>query len=250
MIQSLQRAFSILELLDRDTSGSEGLGPQEIANHVGLKFPTTHNFLKSLVELGYLERVPDAARYRIAGKLIHLGATRSRVQMLRQCGEAEIRRLWTQFRETVSLDLETNLMREGICVAESNRELRVVQRQRHGEFYPYPVGRVLLSGMSPDRLQAFVDQNGFPKDKWNGIDTRHTLNQALKIIRHDQVEVKRNLQIGAAAIAVPIEGLDESLNAALCLVLPLVRLDDAKCAEIVGALHESAEAIAQRVREM
>jgi len=243
VIQSLQRAFTILELLDRESPGDEGMGAQDVANRVGLKFPTAHNFLKSLVELGYLERVPENGRYRVSAKLGRLGNTGRRIRSLEVAGEAEIQRLAAEFRETVSLSLELDFRRESLVVAESDQELRAVQRRHDDQFYRYPVGRVHLSRMAPERLNPYVERNGLPGDDWGGIDTRKRLDRALAEIRRDGCAVKRNPQVGAAAVSVPILGVEDELNAALCLVLPLIRFNEAKCREIVTALQGTAETI-------
>lgn len=243
MIQSLQRAFAILELIDREGAGDDGMSAQEVANRVGLKYPTTHNFLKSLVALGYLERVLDTGKYRVSAKLGRLGKSGARVKALETAGEKEIQRLARAFGETVSLSLEVDFMRHSLVIAESSQELRVVQRRRNDQFFPYPVGRVHLSRMSPDRLHTYVERNGLPGADWDGIDARDRLDAALAKIRRDGCAAKRNPQVGAAAISVPILGLADELNAALCLVLPLTRFNATKCREIVAALQKAAENI-------
>jgi DNA-binding IclR family transcriptional regulator len=249
MIQSLERGFAILELIDRSDPSGEGMGAQDVATETGLKFPTAHNFLKSLVELGYLERVPENGRYRIAARLRRLGNRQHRLQRLRDVASGEIERLAERFRETVSLSLEVDFQREGLVLAESTQDLRVVQRHRDSAFYPYPVGRVHLSHMSPARLEQFVAARGLPTGEWPGVETREQLDRALATIRANGCEVKHNHEIGAAAIAVPVHDLEPELNAALCLVLPLLRLDDAKCHEIVTALQESAQRITTAMQE-
>jgi len=249
MIQSLARGFAILEILDRESPGDEGMGAQEAANRAGLKFPTAHNFLKSLVELGYLERVPGNANYRVSGRLARLGNVGARVRALETVGRREIERLAERHRETVSLSVEMDFQRHRLVIAESDQELRVVQRRRDDQFYRYPVGRVHLSRVPPERLRAYVERTGFPGDDWDGIASMAELEEALGKIRREGCAVKRNPKVGAAAISVPITGLECDLNAALCLVLPLTRFSAAKCREIVAALKESAEAIAQTMTE-
>ena len=249
MIQSLERAFAILSLLDRDDPDGQGLGAQEIANEMGLKFPTTHNFLKSLVGLGYLERVPENSRYRLSPKLGRLGNRRTRVKALEAAATKEIEHLAETFRETVSLSLEVDFQRQGLVLVESTQDLRVVQRQGDGTFYPYPVGRVHLSRLSPKRLDLFVEQRGLPTGEWPGVETRQELDAALAKIRHEGSEVKRNQKLGAAALAAPVLGLKEELNAALCLVLPLSRLNAATCRRIIVALQESAQRITTAMQE-
>lgn len=249
MIQSLERAFAILQLLDQQEPTAEGLGAQDVATRMGLKFPTAHSFLKSLVELGYLERVPASGKYRVSAKLARLGNRQGRLKALETVATREIEGLAERFHETVSLSLEVDFRRRGLVLAESTQELRVVQRQGDGTFYPYPVGRVHLSHMSPARLDAFVAERGLPTGEWPGVTTREELDAALERIRREGCEVKRNEAIGAAALAVPVLGLEEELNAALCLVLPLLRLDAAKCREIIVALQESAQRITTAMQE-
>ncbi|MBT3379291.1 MAG: helix-turn-helix domain-containing protein [Lentisphaerae bacterium] len=249
MIQSLQRAFTILELLDREGLGEEGMGAQELANRVGLKFPTAHSFLKSLVELGYLERVPESGKYRTSAQLGRLGNTGACVKALEAVGEREIQRLAEEFRESVSLSLEADFWRESLLIAESDQELRVVHRRRDDQFYRFPVGRVHLSRMSAERLDVYVARNGLPEGDWDGVETRGEVEHALAKIRSEGHAVKRNPAVGAAAISVPILGLPGDLNAALCLVLPLIRFNTARCREIVAALQVSAAAISTKVRD-
>jgi DNA-binding IclR family transcriptional regulator len=249
MIQSLERGFAVLELFDRDDVSGEGLGAQEVATELGLKFPTAHNFLKSLVELGYLERVPANGKYRLSSRLGRLGNRQNRLKTLRTVAGNEIERLAERFQETVSLSLETDFQREGLVLAESTQDLRVVQRHKDSAFYPYPVGRVHLSRLSPARLEEFIAERGLPTGEWPGVGTRPELDAALERIRTDGHEVKRNHEIGAAAIAVPVPGLDDEFNAALCLVLPLLRLDEAKCQEIILALQESAQRITTAMQQ-
>jgi IclR family pca regulon transcriptional regulator len=244
MIQSLERAFSILRLLDGHDPAEEGLGAQEVANRTGLKFPTAHNFLKSLVELGSVERVPGNGRYRVSARLGRLGNRRNRLRMLESVASAEIQLLADRFHETVSLSLEIDFRRRGLILAESTQELRVVQSHGEETFYPFPVGRVQLSRMTPERLDEFVARRGLPTGEWPGVETREQLDAALERIRREGCEVKRNEAVGAAAIAVPVLGLGDEWNAALCLVLPLLRFDAARCREIVAALQESARNIA------
>jgi len=185
MIQSLERAFAILQLLDQQEPAAEGLGAQDVATRMGLKFPTAHSFLKSLVELGYLERVPTSGKYRVSAKLARLGNRQGRLKALEAIATREIEGLAERFHETVSLSLEVDYQRQGLVLSESTQELRVVQRHGDGTFYPYPVGRVHLSRMGPARLDAFVAERGLPTGEWPGVTTREELDAALERIRRE-----------------------------------------------------------------
>jgi len=68
-VQSLERAFSILETM-ADAGGTLGLS--QLATRAHLPLPTTHRFVRTLVDLGYL-RQEASRQYALGPKLIRLG---------------------------------------------------------------------------------------------------------------------------------------------------------------------------------
>lgn len=77
IIQSVQRAFDLLERIARQP---EGARLSELADGAGLNRSTAHNLLASLEELGYITQNKKGAAYRLTGKL---------TQLLRPDAEAE-----------------------------------------------------------------------------------------------------------------------------------------------------------------
>jgi IclR family transcriptional regulator, acetate operon repressor len=77
IIQSVQRAFDLLERICRQP---EGARLSELADGTGLNRSTAHNLLASLEELGYITQNKKGAPYRLTGKL---------TQLLRPDAEAE-----------------------------------------------------------------------------------------------------------------------------------------------------------------
>jgi IclR family acetate operon transcriptional repressor len=74
-VQSLERAFGLLELL-ADAGGVLTLS--ELATRSGLPMPTIHRLVRTLVSLGYL-RQDAARRYTLGPRLIRLGETAGRL---------------------------------------------------------------------------------------------------------------------------------------------------------------------------
>jgi IclR family KDG regulon transcriptional repressor len=70
-IQSLERAFAILEEIARD---SEGVGLSELSKRVGLHNSTTFHLVRTMTALGYVEQSKDSKRYRIGRRLFTLAA--------------------------------------------------------------------------------------------------------------------------------------------------------------------------------
>ena len=70
-IQSLERAFAIMEEVGRHR---EGINLAELAKGVGLHTSTTFHLVKTMVQLGYVAQMPDSKRYRIGSRLFTLAA--------------------------------------------------------------------------------------------------------------------------------------------------------------------------------
>src|SRR4029077_16277693 len=70
-IQSLERAFGILEEVARNR---EGINLSELSKRVALHNSTTFHLVKTMVLLGYVEQSKDSKRYRIGRRLFTLAA--------------------------------------------------------------------------------------------------------------------------------------------------------------------------------
>ena len=68
-VQSVERAFSILEAMAEDTAG---IGISSLAETLDLPLPTIHRLTRTLVGLGYIHQDANR-RYVLGPRLIHLG---------------------------------------------------------------------------------------------------------------------------------------------------------------------------------
>ena len=78
-IQSLERAFAILEEVARNRAG---INLADLSKAVGLHNSTTFHLVKTMAQLGYISHVRDSKRYRIGAKLFTLAAGLSSVIIL------------------------------------------------------------------------------------------------------------------------------------------------------------------------
>jgi predicted transcriptional regulator len=70
-VQSLARAFSILEQIARSR---DGINLADLSRKVGLHNSTTFHLVKTMVSLGYVRQIKDDKRYRIGRPLFALAA--------------------------------------------------------------------------------------------------------------------------------------------------------------------------------
>ena len=71
-VQSIGRAFSILEEVARNR---DGIGLADLSKKVGLHNSTTFHLVKTMVSLGYIRQLRDSKRYRIGRPLFALAAS-------------------------------------------------------------------------------------------------------------------------------------------------------------------------------
>jgi DNA-binding IclR family transcriptional regulator len=70
-IQSIERAFAILEEVARHR---DGIGLAELSKRVGLHSSTTFHLVRTMVQLGYVSQPKDSKKYRIGRRLFILAA--------------------------------------------------------------------------------------------------------------------------------------------------------------------------------
>lgn len=69
LVQSVVRATEFLKTV---SATEEGLTLQQLSQETGLKLPTVHNLVSTLVSLGLLEKSRQPKRYRLGPSLLHM----------------------------------------------------------------------------------------------------------------------------------------------------------------------------------
>ena len=92
-VQSLERA---LDLLERLAEADDGMTLRDLSARTGLKPPTAHNLLRTLVMRGYVAKLASPVRYGMGSALQKLAGRASRDRLLREA-EGELRALAKSF---------------------------------------------------------------------------------------------------------------------------------------------------------
>ncbi len=85
-VQSVERAFDILELL---ASAEREMQLREITNATGLNTSTCHHLVSTLVKRGYVGQNPRGRTYFISSKVLELSTSRLRQFDLKDVAMAE-----------------------------------------------------------------------------------------------------------------------------------------------------------------
>jgi IclR family transcriptional regulator, KDG regulon repressor len=237
-IQSLERAFAILEEVARNR---EGVNLLDLSRAVGLHNSTTFHLVKTMAQLGYIRQMRDSKRYRIGSRLFTLAA-----------GALEE----NSFLEIATPMLET-LTREtgeaGHFAIRSGNEIVVIARtagsgllqmmDRAGAQRPAhatALGKVLLAPLSDAQIRQFLGSEPLRKFTAKTIVDRDALLREIEMVRrkglaYDDGEFDAEVR----CVAVPVHDFAGRVAGAVGISGPVWRLS-----------LQSLQAKSQQVREV
>ncbi|MCF7855626.1 MAG: IclR family transcriptional regulator [Candidatus Pacebacteria bacterium] len=244
-VQSVERALHLLEVVD--AAGSKGVGCSELASDVGLKTPTTHNLLNTLLVLGYVRRDEGSKRYSLGNRALALGRGRTAMNRLAAMARRPLMELNDAVNETVILAVCSERQRHTIVSLESQHDLRVgAATGVDGNFYDTATGRALLAQLSDDERTALCEDLGAREGAWPEARTEAQFSAALAgIVEAGAVMLHKD---HVEALAVPLDLPSGGLPAALGVYYPAVRGNEQRREKLVDALRRTA-GIIQRNQE-
>lgn len=240
MIQSIVRAMFLLELLAKHSATSLSLS--ELSNMAGLKAPTCHNILNTLLQLGYIGQDKETRRYFISDKAT-FNTVKSLENKLLEVSFPIVQKLVQNISETAILCLYQQGTRKTILAIESQQALRVTaQEGADDNFYNTATGLVLLSMLPETEFNKLIKKNPVPKDLEN--NNGEALYKELEKIRKEKkYSLNRNDQV--QALAVPIYFQTQNVYAAIGLYFPGFRHNTQEIPKIFKQLKETAEKISK-----
>ncbi|MPR12461.1 IclR family transcriptional regulator [Microvirga tunisiensis] len=256
-VQSLAKGFRILEAFGPD---HDEMTLSEIAAIAELDPGTTHRMLNTMVDLGYIDRVPDSRRFRLSLKVLDLGFHAIAHRELRSLARPALRTLVNDTSEAASL---------GVL---SGAEVLYIERVRAGvtrlgvdirigttvPAHQSIIGHCILAFLPETELarlatlprrQTFVTRNPI---EWNDLGPAlaeirmsghalrdSTLSEGLRILAVP-VRDADGLAIGAISVAAPVgrSTEDEFLTLALAPAQTAAR-NIARALEASGSIGTS-----------
>jgi DNA-binding IclR family transcriptional regulator len=202
-VQSIERAAAILRLLARS---SERLGTGEVARSLGLARGTVHGLLRTLEQVGFVDRDELGGKYSLGDALIHLPAIRPDIHELRSRSVNWADSLAARSGEAVRI----GVLRDGrVLIAhhvfrpdDSPQELDV------GTTLPAhatALGKVLLA--FEVTIEAAVRRIGLePYSPRTITDARDLTRELATVRRLGWAAESGELTVGRASIAAPVRG--------------------------------------------
>lgn len=184
-IQSIERAFNILEEVARH---KDGINLADLSRALGLHTSTVFHLTRTLLNLGYLRQTASGKRYRIGRGIFALAATcadefeltdaawRYLEELARDTGESAHFAVWsgsqvlilarTQGPSPFQMNERAGMLRPAHCTA---------------------IGKVLLAGLEPAELEPLIRESPLGSFTPNTVTDPAELERELDRIRRDGV---------------------------------------------------------------
>jgi len=240
-IQSVQRAFNILEALSHE--GKEGIGILRLASNLGLKSSTAHTLVKTLLNLGYAKQDNDTGKYQLGDKWCQFTNGRTKQEEIVKQAQPFLDELVLKLQETITLASYWHGQRYLLTAIESKQELQVNKEFfLQGRLYSTPTGRILLAYLENKELENCIIVSGFPGKDWNSINNWPALRRALAHIKTQGYTIRKRAKGQITSLAVPILN-ENKIVAALGTFMPTFRLKEKGKEKVLRELLKTAEHI-------
>ena len=245
--QSLERGLAILSSF---TPGRQLIGISELARELGLTRSTTHRYVATLAQLGYLRQDAATRRYALGPRVLDLGFTAINSMELRHVAAPHLQRLCDETGHTVNLAILDDV---DIVYVERFRASRRHQDQIDLDLhvgsrlpaYCTSMGKVLLAFLPDPERDELLSRMTFVRRGPNTLTSRAALLAELRAIRETGIAVNNEeLAYGLRSVAVPVFSARGDAVAALNLAAhrTMASLDDL-VARLGPVMQRTAEAI-------
>jgi IclR family transcriptional regulator, KDG regulon repressor len=236
-IQSIERAFAILEEVARNR---DGISLSELSKRVELHNSTTFHLVRTMVSLGYVEQSRDSKRYRIGRHLFTLAAG--------ALDEIELVKLATPVLESLTRatgECSHFAIRSGdsiVVLAKTVGAGMFQMADRAGVVRPAhctALGKVLIAALTPAQIARYVDSHELRRFTPKTIVERDAILREFEQVRRGGIGFDDGeFDAEARCVAVPVRDFTGQVAGAMGLSGPIWRLS-------IQSLQEKA----QQVRE-
>ena len=225
-IQSLERAFSILELFQ---NGKPEMSLKEIADTIQLNKSTTFGLVNSLTTLGYLFQNEDNQKYSLGLKILSLTNAVKMNNILIRASRPYLEELCQKYREPVHSAQELNGNIVYIDKVDADTSMYInTQIGTKNYMHCTGVGKVLLAYKTDEELDAFLEQP-LKALTFNTITNPDKLREEMKKIRDNGYGGDdEEIEIGLSCVAVPVMKSENKPGFAISVAGPTVRISEHK----------------------
>ncbi|HOT43880.1 MAG TPA: IclR family transcriptional regulator [Spirochaetota bacterium] len=202
-IQSLKKAARILNLFTQDC---KFYGITDIAKKLNLPKPTVQSLVRTLEEIGYLEKDPLTSKYMLGPALFQLGMKFIATMDLAVIARVWMERLCRQFDEAVHVGMMVGT--KVVIVLRADPASRYMVFPQAGSVIPVHtsgIGKILLAFMEEDRRDEVLAECSYPRLTERSIDNRADFLSELERVRSDSIAFDREESLtGLSCVSGPV----------------------------------------------
>lgn len=236
-IQSLARAFSILEAIAEEY---DGIGLADLSKTVNLHNSTTFHLVRTMVQLGYVHQDKESKRYRLGRPLYQLAAATMGQVQLANVSKRFVGILAERTGETAHFAVPSQNNVVLLSKVDGTSAFRLSEGM--GAVRPShctAIGKVILAHLDPAQLQRYFANANLESYTPATITSRDRLTVELETIRaqgiaFDDAEYHPELRCAA----VPVLDMNRELAGALGISGAIWRLSFSMLQSKVSILRE------------
>lgn len=224
-VQAAKTTFDILnEIVERGEASVN-----DISESLGIAQSTTHNYLKTLAQNGYL--INEDSRYRIGLRFLVYGEQARNQWQVYETAKPELKNLAVETGDFANLLVEENGY--GFYIYRTKGDRTATSHQYIGGYVGERVplhasapGKAILAHLEPERIEGILDQCGMEQLTDETIQERGVLYDELESIRNSGVAYDDEEYIdGLRAVAAPIVSHGK-VNGAISISGPISKFDE------------------------
>ncbi len=243
-ISSLAKGLKVLELL----SENETMTVTGVAESLGINRASSHRFLATLRELGYVEK-DENAKYSLSFKLMELGVRVLGRFEIRDIARPFLKGLSTSFNETINLGFFNGKKIVHIDKIDSLELLRIdASLGTSAPAYSTAIGKSILAHLSKKQLEDYFANTELRPLTPNTVTSKDLLLKELASIRgHGCAIDDEEFVAGLRCIGAPVFDYTGKVNYAISVSGPAVRMGNKRVEEIQHKLIDVCQRLSKRL---
>lgn len=215
-VQSIDRAFDIIELLSLEP---QGLTITEISKRLDLHKSTVHRLLSSMRDRGYIEQSQTAGKYRLGLGFIELASLYLNSLELKTEAQPFLHRLTTHTAQTAFLAIRDGrdvVYIDKVETFDSLRRYKIIGRRR--PLHATSLGKAMLSGLPDHEIEELYKKEPMERLTDNTITSFDVLMREIRVIRENgwAFDNEEN-EAGTCCVGAPIFDYRDRVIAAVSI---------------------------------
>lgn len=243
---ALKTVEKALDIFDCIAEAPRPLTASETAARMGMSLSSVYKFLSTLTDKDYLSFDSETKQYRPSSRLVHLAARLSGNQQLTQLALPYMKELAAVTKETIHLAVPQGINVVFLEKIDSPHTLNVQTK----------IGTVsrMDRGATPQAIMALSPEDTFEKlcreveKEPNGAASAaaaHLRQLRQQIRQNGYIMSLGQMNVGVAAIAVPVVGADGMAAGAIAVAAPQARFSQEQFLSYVPMLKQASLRISQ-----